>query len=111
MKYLCLQRSIPTESTDAPSPAAMHEMYAKFGEWTARFKDQLIDMGGKLGEGTVASAEPIDADGPFIEVKEIAGGYMIIEADSLAEAVDIASACPGLVRPGSGCEVIEIKTP
>ncbi|MEM6533276.1 MAG: YciI family protein [Myxococcota bacterium] len=109
-KFLCLQRSIPTENPAKPSPAEMQEMYTKFGEWTERFKDQLIDLGGKLGAGTVASAEPVDGDGPFIEVKELVGGYMIVEAESLAAAIEVASACPGLVRPGSGCEVIEIQS-
>jgi hypothetical protein len=51
------------------------------------------------------------SDGPFVEVKELVGGYMIVTADTLDEAARIASQCPGLVRPGSGVEVIEIHEP
>ena len=44
-------------------------------------------------------------------MKELVGGYMIVEANDLDGAIEVASACPGLVRPGSGVEVIEIHTP
>ncbi|MEO0812556.1 MAG: YciI family protein [Myxococcota bacterium] len=110
-QFLCLQRSLPSQNKESPSPAQMQEMYAQFGTWKEKFESKLIDLGGKLGEGTIASAEPLDASGPLVEVKELVGGYMIVEADSLDEALEIARACPGLVRPGSGCEVIEIHRP
>lgn len=112
-KYLCLQRSLP--KTDAPtgegsSPSQMQEMYAKFGAWMETFSDQLVDTGGKLGEGQLVTVDDAK-DGPFVEVKELVGGYMIVEADTLESAIAVARACPGLVRPGSGVEVIEIHTP
>ena len=88
----------------------MQEMYAKFSEWIEKFKDQLPDMGGKLGEGKLVTSESA-SDGPFVEVKELVGGYMIVQADTLDGAIEVAQACPGLVRPGSGVEVIEIHTP
>ena len=106
-KFLCVQRSLPGEQ---PSPAQMQEMYAKFNDWRERFHDNLVDLGGRLGAGKVVADESA-ADGPFVEVKELVGGYMIVAAESLDEAIEVARACPGLVRPGSGVEVIEIKTP
>ena len=110
--FLCLQRSLPTSDAGAepPSPAQMQQMYAKFGAWREQFKDQLVDLGGKLGDGRVVTAEPAP-DGPYVEVKELVGGYMIVQADDLEGAIEVASACPGLVRPGSGVEVVEIHTP
>jgi len=36
---------------------------------------------------------------------------MIVSASSLDEAIEVARGCPGLVRPGSGVEVIEIQGP
>lgn len=109
-KYLCLQRSLPTGSKTKPSPAEMQEMYAQFGAWMEKFKGNLTDMGGRLGAGKVVSHEP-SADGPFVEIKELVGGYMIVTADSLEEAITVARGCPGLVGPGSGVEVIEIRAP
>ena len=111
-RYLCLQRSFGagTEAAEKPSPAQMQAMYAKFNEWREKFQSNLVDLGGRLGTGRVALPEP-RPDGPFVEVKELIGGYMIVSASSLDEAVRVAGECPGLMRPGSGVEVIEIHTP
>jgi hypothetical protein len=111
-KYLCLQRSLPGGDSDAgkPSPAQMQEMYGKFNAWREKFHANLADMGGRLGAGRLVTTQP-PPDGPFVEVKELVGGYMIVSAASLEEATEVASACPGLVRPGSGVEVIEIRAP
>jgi hypothetical protein len=109
-KYLCLQRSLPGGDGGKPSPAQMQAMYARFNEWRERFQKNLPDLGGRLGPGRVVTAEP-GPDGPLMEVKELVGGYMIVSAESLDQAVEVARACPGLVRPGSGVEVIEIFTP
>ena len=110
-KYLCLQRALPGGAPNAekPSPAQMQAMYAQFNEWREKFRDKLVDMGGRLGAGRLVSAQPLD--GPFVEVKELVGGYMLVSAASLEEAIEVARGCPGLVRPGSGVEVIEIHAP
>jgi len=111
-KYLCLQRSLPGGQAHAekPSPAQMQAMYTKFNEWREKFQHNLVDLGGRLGAGRLATPEPAP-DGPLIEVKELVGGYMIVSAESLDEAIQIARGCPGLLRPGSGVEVIEIRAP
>jgi hypothetical protein len=110
-KYLCLQRRVPTEglSEERPSAAQMEAMYAQFHAWRERFRDNLVDLGGRLGTGRMATAAP--PDGPLVEVKELVGGYMIVSAPGLEEAIEIARQCPGLVRPGSGVEVLEIHAP
>lgn len=110
-KYLCLQRHVPggDDPGQKPSPAEMQALYAQFNAWRERFQQNLTDLGGKLGEGRIVTAHP--ADGPLVEVKELVGGYMIVSAPSLEAAVEVARACPGLVRPGSGVEVIEIHGP
>lgn len=110
-KYLCMQRSQPSSGTgEAPSPTMMEEMYAKFNTWKEQFRDNIVDLGGRLGAGTMVTTDGI-ADGPFVELKEVIGGYMIVSAQSLAEAVEVARACPGLVSPGSGVEVREVHAP
>ncbi|UJR81807.1 YciI family protein [Sandaracinus amylolyticus] len=110
-KYLCLQRSLPGGSpAEKPSPAQMQAMYAKFDAWRQKFQANLTDLGGRLGQGRLVTSEPVP-DGPFVELKELVGGYMIVTASSLDEAAAIARECPGLVSAGSGVEVIEIRTP
>ena len=111
-RYLCLQRSLPGGGQDGgkPSPAEMQAMHAKFNEWREKFQNNLTDMGGRLGAGRLVTSQP-KPDGPLVEVKEVVGGYMIVTAATIEEAIDVARQCPGLVRPGSGVEVIEIHMP
>lgn len=110
-KFLCLQRSVPGGAPgEKPSPAQMQAMYTRFNEWREKFQDNLTDLGGRLGAGKLVAPQPT-TDGPFVEAKELIGGYMIVTAASLDEAIDIARECPGLIRPGSGVEVIEVHTP
>ena len=109
-KYLCIQRGLPGGTEDGtPSPEQMQRMYAAFQAWQAKFSANIVDLGGRLGEGKLVAATP-RIDGAYVEIKELIGGYMIVSADSLDEAAEIARGCPGLVAPGSGVEVITIHT-
>ena len=112
-KYLCIRRSQPLQSgkSEKPSPAQMEEMYAKFNAWKAKFQQNIVDMGGKLnGGGKVLTSEGA-TDGPFVEAKEVVGGFMILAAKNVEEAMDVARQCPGAVTPGSSLEIREINTP
>jgi len=111
-KYLCLQRGLPGGGKDGekPSPAQMQAMYAKFNEWREKFQKHLTDIGGGLGASRLVTTQPAP-DGPLVEVKELVGGYMVVTAANMDEAIEVARQCPGLVRPGSGVEVIEIHAP
>ncbi len=109
-KYLCIQRSQPGGDCGKPSPAQMEEMYAQFNAWKEKFQAKIVDMGGKLGGGKVVTSEGA-TDGPFVEAKEVVGGFMIVEAESMDEAVEVALESPGVAMPGSSVEVREITTP
>ena len=109
--YLCMQRSQGgTGKGERPSAAQMEEMYAKFNAWKEKFQDNIVDMGGKLGGGKIVTSEGA-TDGPFVEAKEVIGGYMIVSAESMEEAVEVARQSPGVAMPGSSVEVREISTP
>ncbi|MBV1911581.1 MAG: hypothetical protein KUG78_19980 [Kangiellaceae bacterium] len=110
-KYLCIMRSKPAnnEKCEAPSPTDMEAMFAKFNAWKEEFKDNIIDMGGKLADGKVVTSEKV-IDGPFAETNEIAGGFMIVAAEDIEKAVLVAQKSPG-VYPGSSVEVREINQP
>lgn len=111
-KYLCIQRSSPDPAgkREKPSPAQMEKMYATFHAWREKFAKNIVDLGGRLGGGKVVTAESA-TDGPLVEAKELIGGFMIITADSLEEAIQVARECPGVVMPGSSVEVREIAMP
>jgi len=109
-RYLLVHRSAPTDQRQAPSPAQMQEMYAAFQAWKDRFADRIVDLGAKLTRsGRVVSAAGV-TDGPFVEVKEVIGGYMVVEADSYDGAVEVARGIPGM-SPGVTIEVREIASP
>src|SRR2546423_4308377 len=79
------------------------EMQKVADQWMAWFKG-LTDQGKALAgnplerEGKVVSGKNgrVVADGPFAESKEAIGGYFLLQAKSLDEAVAIAKECPGL---------------
>ncbi len=107
-KYLCMVRS-PSGKCEPPSPSQMEAMYAKFNAWKEKFEDNIYDMGGKLGsEGKVVSQEKV-IDGPFTEIKEIIGGYMIIEAENMEQAIAVVQESPGVGSPESSVEIREIS--
>lgn len=112
-KYLCIQRSqtAPSGKREAPSPAQMEQMYAQFTAWRETFRDNIVDLGGQLKAGGKLVTFQGEVDGPSVEMKELIGGYMIVTADSLEQAAEIARQCPGVVRPGSSVEVREISAP
>ena len=41
-----------------------------------------------------ADAEPLLTDGPFAETKEALGGYYLVEARDLDQALELAKVCP-----------------
>ena len=51
-----------------------------------------------------SGGKPSVTDGPFIESKEVLGGYWMIQVNSKEEAIEWAKRCPG-----SDNEVIEIR--
>ena len=46
--------------------------------------------------------------GPFGEIKQTIGGFIIVKANSVAEAVDFAKGCPVLQGEGNSVEVRKI---
>ena len=109
-KYLCIQRSQGGCDGGKPSPSQMEEMFAKFNAWKEKFAANIVDMGGRLAGGKVVTSEGA-TDGPFVESKEIVGGFMIVEAESIEMAVQVAQESPGTAMPGSSVEVREIASP
>ena len=109
-KYMCILRS-NSGGCEKPSPSDMEQMYAKYQAWQNKFADNIVDMGGKLGdEGRVVRQSAV-ADGPFIELKEILGGYMMIQADNMDEAVVVIQESPMVADASVSIEIREISTP
>jgi hypothetical protein len=56
---------------------------------------------GKVLSGTAKKL----TDGPFVEGKEIVGGYLLVKANDLNEATDIAKGCPIFEHDG----ILEVR--
>ena len=108
-RYLFLHRS-PIDQ-QPPSPAKMHEMYAVWSAWKEKFQNNVVDMGGKLrSSGKVLTASGA-LDGPFVELKEIVGGYMIVSAEGYDQALEMAREMFGMMEPGTRIEIRELAGP
>lgn len=108
--YMCILRS-STGGCEKPSPSEMEVQYAKYQTWQQKFSDNILDMGNKLGSvGSVVRHEGV-SDGPFIELKEIIGGYMMLSAATLDDAIEVIKASPMVENTGVSVEIREIFTP
>lgn len=79
------------------SPEEMQAHMQKWGVWMKGLAEKGILVDGlPLGkEGKVVTGgKKVVTDGPFAEGKEIVGGYLIVNADSLNKAVEISLGCP-----------------
>lgn len=93
------------------SPDAMQQNLEKWTEWLKQLTQEGKLNGGQPLENTgkvVSGTAKKITDGPFAEGKEIIGGYLLIKADSLDEAVSISKDCPIFENDGS-VEVREIQ--
>jgi hypothetical protein len=94
MKYLTFIRH--SESyRESPPPAALLEAMHKFVEKSLE-DGTLVETGGLLPskDGVrvrLADGKITVTDGPFLESKEIIGGWAILKADSKAEAIRVAT--------------------
>jgi hypothetical protein len=62
---------------------------------------------GELSTSTtvrVSDGETVTTDGPFAETKEYLGGFYLIEADNIDDAIEFASKIPA-ARTGGAIEV------
>jgi hypothetical protein len=80
------------------SPEAMQQSMQK---WMAWFKDlgdkgHIKNMGNPLERGgkLVRGKQKTVTDGPFAEAKDLIGGYSLIEARDLEQAVELSKGCP-----------------
>jgi hypothetical protein len=89
------------------TPAEMGAMYQDYMKFTQEIKDSGNYIGGNplkpVSTATtvrVRNSKRVVTDGPFAETKEQLGGYYLVEAKDLDEALSIAARIPG-ARGGS----------
>lgn len=100
MKYLCLICAEKVMEQMSEADAEQH--YADYAEFTdeIRKSGHLIDCNRLLPPAAattirVRKGQVSMTDGPFVETKEQLGGYFLIEARDLNEAIQVAARIPG----------------
>jgi hypothetical protein len=108
MKYVML--IVRTDQVRAMTPAEYQAFSGEVMGWYEKHggTPALPDTGYQLQPEDTAKTirAGVVTDGPFIESKEVLGGYSVIEADTVAEAVDLAKSWPGVDR---GLFTIEVR--
>jgi hypothetical protein len=87
-----------------PSPEQLQKMMKEWQNWMGSIaaRNKLVSSGNRLSnEGKVVKPGDIVTNGPYVEIKELIGGYIMIRAESLEEAAEISKGCPILGIGGS----------
>jgi hypothetical protein len=104
MRYLIL---IYDEETANPSPAppdpvVFQQISDAYNAYSQMLRDRGAFVAGEaLQPVTTATTvrvrddQTLTTDGPFAETKEALGGFYLVEARDLDEALEFAAACPG----------------
>ena len=109
MKYLCLICAEKVMEQMPEADAARHyEEYREFTE-SIRKSGHLVSANrlkppAEAATVRVRQGNVSTTDGPYVETKEQLGGYYVIEARDLNEAIRVASRIPGASR---GC--VEVR--
>ena len=93
-EYLFLYRGGQRET----SPEKLQQQMQKWMTWLkglgekGHVKDQgqPLERAGKLVKGRQKTV----TDGPFAEAKDVVGGYTLVEARDLDQAVELSKGCP-----------------
>ena len=101
MEYMLLIYGDPAESKKM-TPAEQGEMFQGYMTFTQELTKSGKNKGGAPLESAstattvrVRNGKTTVTDGPFAETKEQLGGYYLVEAKDLDEAISIAARIPG----------------
>ena len=104
MKEFLLLFRQPSYDYSNVSPEEMQALGKKWQDWAGSIAAQgkLAAQGQRLAmEGKVLKAGGVITDGPFVEIRERLGSFIVVKADSLEDATTLAHGCPALDAGGS----------
>ncbi|MDX6643976.1 MAG: hypothetical protein QOD76_1938 [Solirubrobacteraceae bacterium] len=113
MKYMLLihQGTAPTpRSPDEWASLSEEEQKAVYADYQAINQTPGVTPGVELAPPETATTvrvqdgKTLTTDGPFVELKEAVGGWLLFEADNLDAAIELASRIPA-ARMGGAIEV------
>lgn len=107
-EFMMIFRNEKTERPQ-PTPEQMQAMVKQWQDWIGGIAAQgkFVSTNALGFDGQTVSATGVVSDGPYAELKEMIGGYLIAKTDSLSDAVKLTEGCPTLLDGGK-VEVREV---
>ena len=96
------------QAEDKQSPEKWQAHMEKWMQWMGALTEQGKFVGAqplKAAGKVVSGTSKVVTDGPFVEGKEMVGGYLICKAENFEEAVEISKGCPLLIHNG----IVEVR--
>lgn len=93
------------------SPEQMQAEMESWNSWMGKLAEQNKLIGGEPlypGGKVIHGTKKKVTDGPFVEGKDIVGGYVLIKAANYEEAVMLSNDCPQLNSDDGTVEIREI---
>ncbi|MEM8669421.1 MAG: YciI family protein [Planctomycetota bacterium] len=109
-KFMFIYRNSEEVESMVPTPEQIQELMTVWGEWMQGAASHGAEFHG--GDGLQPGGKLIDdkglvSDGPYVESKEVVGGYNVLEAESYEVAIAIAKDCP-VLQQGGNVEIREL---
>jgi hypothetical protein len=109
MKYMLLihQGTTPTPRSEEWNRLSADEQQAVFSAYQGIRETPGVSPGQQLAPPEtattvrVADGKTLTTDGPFAELKEAIGGYLLFEADDLDAAIELAARVPAAALGGA----------
>jgi hypothetical protein len=99
------------DGTKIASPEQMQMWMKQTMEWIGSIAAQnkfVSGTGLPFDEAKVVGHDKVVTNGPFGDIKETIGGFIIVRANSADEAAEFAKGCPVLQGEGNTVEVRKI---
>jgi hypothetical protein len=104
MRYVILiyDENSANPPAEAPPPEVWDQVMGDYNAYTAMLRERGAYLAAEALQPVqtatsvrIRDGRTLTTDGPFAETKEALGGFYLVEAKDLDEALEFAAACPG----------------
>jgi hypothetical protein len=111
-QYALILRHPDGKKVASPDQLDVWKRQTKAWILTMQAQNKFVSGTGLLfDEARVVKPKGRVFDGPYGSGEETIGGYLIIKAESIAEAVEFAKGCPVIQGEGNSVEIRKIAPP